>query len=146
MGEIEKKDIKQESLRGGPVKVLIPNRVQWPHEYVLSGSHKEHISDDHLSITQWLAGFCRIMREEQNSDIQKSILDYLSSLMDDANNFSWYEKASHAILLCRMEQGEVKNYTQIDKVEHIRWEMLKGMYHKQRYLYKILLLRNLAQK
>ena len=121
LAEIEKTGIKQKSLRGGPVEVLVPNRVKCPHEYVLSGSHKERISYDHLSITQCVAGFCRIMREEQNSDIQKSMLDYLISLMDDANDFSWDPaKASHAVLLCRMEQGEVKNYTQTDKIERIR--------------------------
>ena len=89
MAEIEKTGIKQKSLRGGPVEVLVPNRVKWQHEYVLSGSHQERISCHHLSITQWVAGFCRLMREEQNSDIQKSMLDYLISLMDDANDFIW---------------------------------------------------------
>ena len=88
LAEIEKTGTKQQSLRGGPVEILVPNRVKWPHEYILSGSHKERISYDHLSITQWVAGFCRIMREEQNADTQKSMLDYLISLMDDTNDFS----------------------------------------------------------
>ena len=45
------------------------------------------------------------------------MLDYLISLLDDANDFSWTSaKASHAVLLCRMEQGEIKDYTQ---TEHI---------------------------
>ena len=29
-------------------------------------------------------------------------------------------RASHAILLCRMEQGEVKNYTDTEKIDRIR--------------------------
>ena len=48
------------------------------------------------------------MREEQNLQNQKFMLGYLISLLDDANDFSWdMAKASHAVLLCRMEQGEV---------------------------------------
>ena len=43
------------------------------------------------------------------------------SLFDDANDFSWdAAKASHAVLLCRMEQGEVKRYTEVDKIDRIR--------------------------
>ena len=62
------------------------------------------------------------MRDEQNRDIQNSMLDYLTALFDDANDFSWdAAKASHAILLCRMEQGEIKDYAQVEK-------MLKGMF------------------
>ena len=100
---------KQKSLRGGPVEVLVPNKVKWPHEYVLSGSHKERVSYDQLSIIQWVTGFCRIMRDEQDKTIQNSMLDYLIALFDDANDFSWdAAKASHAVLLCRMEQGEIK--------------------------------------
>ena len=98
---------KQKSLRGGPIAVLVPNKVKWPHEYVLSGAHKERVSYDQLSIIQWVTGFCRIMRDEQDKTIQNSMLDYLIALFDDANDFSWdAAKASHAVLLCRMEQGE----------------------------------------
>ena len=44
------------------------------------------------------------------------MLDYLISLFDDANDFSWdAAKASHTVLLCRMEQGEVKDYSQTEK-------------------------------
>ena len=58
---------KQKSLRGGSVEVIVPNRVKWPHEYILSGSQKERVSYDQLSVTQWMDGFCRIMKKEQNS-------------------------------------------------------------------------------
>ena len=50
---------KIKSLRGGgggAVEVLVQNKVKWPHEYVLSGSNKERVSYDHLSILQWVAG------------------------------------------------------------------------------------------
>ena len=60
------------------------------------------------------------MREETDSKIKDSILDYLLSLFDDANDFSWdAAKASHAVLLCRMEQGENKSYTEVDKIDRV---------------------------
>ena len=55
---------KVKSLRGGSVEVMVQNKVNWPRKYVLSGSSKEHISYDRLSVIQWVAGFCRIMKEE----------------------------------------------------------------------------------
>ena len=61
------------------------------------------------------------MKEEKNPEIKDSMLDYLVSLFDDANDFSWdAAKASHAILLCRMEQDEIKNYTELEKIDRIR--------------------------
>ena len=80
---------KQKSLRGDPVEVLVPNKVKWLHEYVLSGSQKERVSYDQLSIIQWVTGFCQIMCDEQDRTIQNSMLDYLIALFDDANDFSW---------------------------------------------------------
>ena len=61
------------------------------------------------------------MKEEQNSQNQKFMLAYLISLLDDANDFSWdVAKASHVVLLCRMEQGEVVRCKEIDKINWIR--------------------------
>ena len=69
------------------------------------------MSYDQLSVDQWVTGFCRIMRDEQNSDIQNSMLDYLIALFDDPNDFSWdAAKASYAVLLYRMEQDKIKDY------------------------------------
>ena len=49
------------------------------------------------------------------------MLDYLISLLDDSNDFSWQAaKASYAILLCRMEQGEVTSWSQTDKIDRIQ--------------------------
>ena len=77
-----------------------------------------------------MAGFGRIMKEETNSEIKDSMLDYLVSLLDDANDFSWdAAKASHAVLLCRMEQGEIKDYTESHKIDRIRRA------HAQRHSY-----------
>ena len=36
------------------------------------------------------------------------MLNYLSDLMEDANDFSWHgAKAAHAVLMCDMERGAV---------------------------------------
>ena len=112
---------KIKSQRGGPVEVMIKNRVTWPHEYVLSGLNKERVSYDQLNVTQWVAGFARTMRDESDPDLKQHMLDYLIALMDDANDFSWTSaKASHAVLLCRMEQGEVKNFSDTFAIDRIR--------------------------
>ena len=61
------------------------------------------------------------MKEETNSDSKECMLEYLVSLLDDAQDFSWEAaKASHTVLLCRMEQGEVENYSQVEKIDQIR--------------------------
>ena len=49
------------------------------------------------------------------------MLDYLNSLVDDVNYFSCsVEKASHAVLLCRMEQGMISDYNQTDMLDRVR--------------------------
>ena len=112
---------KFKSQRGGNVDVLIRNRVRWPHEYVLSGINKERASYNQLNVTQWGAGFGGTMRDEPDPTISQHMLDYLVALMDDANNFSWTSaKARHAVLLCRMEKGEVKDFPDVSAIERIR--------------------------
>ena len=40
--------------------------------------------------------------------------------MDYANDFSWgAAKASHAVL-CRMEHGEIQDYSQTEKIDRVR--------------------------
>ena len=115
-----KSGTKIKSMRGGAVDV-VSHRVKWPQEYVLSGSKKERIQYDQLLVTLWVAGFCCIMKEENHVENKEHMLDYLIQLLEDANDFSWdAAKSSHAILLCRMEQGEVKNYMQVEKNDRIR--------------------------
>ena len=93
---------KIKSLRGGPVEVLVWNQVKWPQEFVLSGFKKGRIQYDQVSVVQWVAGFCWILREEQDPQVKEHMLDYLIALMEDSNDFSWdAARASHAVLLCR---------------------------------------------
>ena len=49
------------------------------------------------------------------------MLDYLINLLEDATDFSWASaKASHAVLLCRMEQGEIKGWAETKKTDRVR--------------------------
>ena len=81
-----------------------------------------------------MAGFCRIMKEEKNSDSKDFMLDYLVSLLEDAQDFSWEAaKASHAVLLCRMEQGEIASYSQVEKIDWIRRAYAERHIHPSNY-------------
>ena len=87
---------------------------------MLTGSTKERVSYDQLTPIQWMAGFCRTMKEEKNLEMKEHMLDYVIVLLEDAN-FSWgAAKASHAVLLCRMEQGEVSDSSDTLKIDRIR--------------------------
>ena len=107
--------------RGGSVEILIKNRVIWPHVYVLLGLNKERVTYDQLNVIQWVAGFDRTMRDESAPVLRKHMLEYLISIMDNVNNFAWTSaKASHAVLLCCMEQVEVKDYSDTLGTDRIR--------------------------
>ena len=68
------------------------------------------------------------MRDEPDLNLRSNILDDVINLLDDAQDFSWVSaKASHAILLCRMEQGEITSWSDTDKIDRIR------RVHAQRY-------------
>ena len=114
-------DPKLKSQRGGQVEVLVKNRIKWPHEYVLAGNNKERVTYDQLTMGQWVAGFCRTMRDESDKNCKEAMLNYLISLLDDANDFSLSAaKACHAVLLCRMGQGEIKDFTQNEAIDRVR--------------------------
>ena len=74
LADNKEKGTKSKSLRGGSVEVLVSNRVKWPHEYVLSGMSKERTTYDQMSVCQWVAGFCRIMKEEKKLILREHIL------------------------------------------------------------------------
>ena len=57
--------------------------------------------------------YCRILLDH--------MLDYLLALLDDSNDFLWQAAtASHAVLLCRMEQGEIASWSETEKNDQIR--------------------------
>ena len=56
------------------------------------------------------------------------MLDYLIALLDDLNDFSWQAaKASHTVLLCHMEQGEVTGWSDMKKMTGSDVQMLRDM-------------------
>ena len=119
--DVKDTDPKYKSQRGGAMDIFVKERVRWPHEFVLAGSTKDRITYNQLNITQWMSGFCRIMRDESCQKSKDHMLDYLIALLDDSNDFSWQAaKASHAVLLCRMEQGEVASWSDTEKIDRIR--------------------------
>ena len=119
--EVKGTDPKYKSQRGGTMDVFVKERVKWPHEFVLAGSTKDRITYNQLNITQWMSGFCRILRDENCQKNRDHMLDYLIALLDDSNDFSWQAaKASHAVLLCHMEQGEVTGWSDTEKIDRIR--------------------------
>ena len=55
--------------------------------------------------------------EGRNQHASQRMLEYVIN----ANDFSWASaKASHAVLLCRMEQGEVVGWSDVEKIDCIR--------------------------
>ena len=67
-----------------------------------------------------MAGFCSIIREERNVKVKDAMLEYLTEMMDDAQDFGWASaKGAHALILCRMEEGKV-NWLNSDKLDRLR--------------------------
>ena len=92
----------------------------WPHESILGGVTRQRITYDQLSLTQWVQGFCKNILEQKSGSRQKSMVAYLSDLMEDATDFSWQgAKAAHAVLLCEMERGSV-TWEDQDRIDRIR--------------------------
>ena len=102
---------------GCSVDIFVNNRFKWPQEFILSGQNKNWVSYNQLLPIQWMAGFCRIIREEANVHTKENMLDYVINLLEDAQDFSSSSaKAWHAVLLCRMKQREVKGWNENDKI------------------------------
>ena len=111
---------KSKSQRGENEIVWVKRQVPWPQNLVLGGNNKSRTSYYALNWCQWVSGFATIAREEKNLDVKNAMLEYLSEIMKDANDFSWQsDKASHAVLLCRMEEGKVE-WHETHKLDRIR--------------------------
>ena len=96
--------IKLQRGGGGGVEVMVKNRIKWPHEFVLTRSTKQRVSNDQLIPIQWMAVFGCTMKEGEKLEMKEHMFDYFIAFLEDANDFSWsVAKASHAVLLCLME-------------------------------------------
>ena len=108
------------SHRGGHHQVTVKHKVPWPQNHILAGASKSRKTYDSLSTFQWVSGFCAIIRDESNVETKNSMLEYLSELMDNTQDFGWTSaKGAHAVLLCRMEEGKV-NWAMTEKKDRIR--------------------------
>ena len=79
---------KLKSQRGGNDTVFVKRQVPWPQNLVLGGNNKSRISYDNLSWCQWVSGFAMIAIDESNVETKNAMLDYLSELVEDADDFS----------------------------------------------------------
>ena len=60
--------------------------------------------------------------------MKEHMLDYVIALLEDANDFSWgAAKVNHAVLLCRMEQGEVCDFSDVQKLTGSDMQTHKNM-------------------
>ena len=80
---------KFKSQRGGSDSVYCKHELPWPHNYILTGNTKSRASYDNLSMSQWVAGFCQIIREQSDLTVKNQMLDYMSDLMEDLHDFGW---------------------------------------------------------
>ena len=111
---------KFRSQRTNNDQITVKQQVPWPQNYVLAGTSKSRVTYDSLSTFQWMAGVCAIIREEKTTKVKNAMLDYLSELMEDAQDFGWASaKGAHALILCRMEEGKV-NWLNADKLDRLR--------------------------
>ena len=96
------------SQRGGHEQVTVKHKVPWPQNHILAGTSKSRVTYDSLSTFQWVSGFCSIIKDENDVATKDAMLEYMSELMEDAQDFGWASaKGAHAVLLCRMEEGKV---------------------------------------
>ena len=82
-------DPRIKSQHGGSVDIFVKEKIKWPQECVLAGTTKDRVTYNQLNITQFMAGFYWIMREESCQIMKDHMLDYLISLLNDSNDFLW---------------------------------------------------------
>ena len=60
-------------------------------------------------MSQWIAGFCNILKDEQDVNVKNCILDYMSELIEDCEDVCRpATKGAHAVLLVKIEESKVK--------------------------------------
>ena len=98
--------------RGGTEQISIKYQVPWPQNFVLAGTSKTRVSYDSLSIFQWVAGICTIMREDTSVKSKKgkviapimdnSISTYAVTVIVSANG--WHTRLKTAEILNVMQK------------------------------------------
>ena len=80
---------KLKSKRGGPVDVIVQQKVSWPHEHILGGQNRQRLTYDQITMPQFVQGFVKNILDEQNPQNREHMLQYLGDIMEDASDFSW---------------------------------------------------------
>ena len=120
----------------GGENICVKKQVPWPQNHILGGHSKARVSYDGLSWCQWMAGFATMAREESDLDTKNAMLEYLADLMQDAHDFSSASaKGSHAVLLCKMEEGKLQ-WSDTLKIDRIR--RAHAQHFTQQIIHKIL--------
>ena len=52
----------------GPSDITVKRSVDWPQNFILTGTHKTRPSDDALTFTQWVSGFLRCIQDEKSEN------------------------------------------------------------------------------
>ena len=111
---------KFKSQRGGSDTYWCRREIPWPQNHILSGTNKSRVSYDNLSMAQWIAGFCTIIKEESNVQTKNNMLSYVTDLMEDCHDFGWQSaKGAHAVVLCHMEENKV-TWEETNKLDRLR--------------------------
>ena len=92
--------------------------VAWPHEHILGGQTRQRVTYDQLTMSKFVQGCVKNILDEKNLENREFMLRYLGEIMEDTSDFSLVSaKASHAVLLCKMERGQVTSDTsRIDRI------------------------------
>ena len=102
--EVSPSEEKIKLQHGGPVDVLVKNRVKWPYEDTGLALIKSVFL---ITNSEWCSGFCCTMQKEHHHGIKDHIVDYMFALLDDTHDFSWQAgKARNTVLLCKMKWGK----------------------------------------
>ena len=76
------------SQRGGPGDFSVKQMVDWPQNFILTGSRKNRPTYDDLTIIQLVFGFVWCIQEKSDAT-KECMLDYLGNPMEDASDFPW---------------------------------------------------------
>ena len=118
--EVNDSSQKLKSKRGGPVDVIVQQKVLWPPEHILGGQNRQRLTYNQITMPQFVQGFVKNILDESNLQYREHMLQYLGDIMEDASDFSWQSaKASHAVLLCEMERGKV-TWTDTTRIDRVR--------------------------
>ena len=64
---------------------------------------------------------CTIIREEKQTKVRNAMLEYVSDIMENAQDFGWASaKGAHTLILCKMEE-EKFDWSMTEKIDQLRW-------------------------